>query len=108
MQDPMTAVNASQWIQVHKGLYKGDLGFVTHVETWGARVLVIPCLKTATLQTATLKRKQTAIRPEPRLFKPTSSSLCTNESQNFKTLELTPLVDSFLTMDCSCEPLTCI
>jgi hypothetical protein len=31
---------------------------------------VIPHLKTATLQTATLKRKQTAIRPEPRLFKP--------------------------------------
>jgi hypothetical protein len=40
------------------------------VETWGAGVLVIPCLKTATLQTATLKRKRTAIRPEPRLFKP--------------------------------------
>jgi hypothetical protein len=70
MQDPMTAVNASQWIQVYKGLYKGDLGFITHVETWGARVLVIPRLKTATLQTATLKRKQTAIRPEPRLFEP--------------------------------------
>jgi hypothetical protein len=70
MQDPMTAVNASQWIQVHKGPYKGDLGFVTHVESWGAQVLVIPHLKTATLQTATLKSKQTAIRPEPRLFKP--------------------------------------
>jgi hypothetical protein len=70
MQDPMTVMNASQWIQVHKGPYKGDLGFVTHVKTWGARVLVIPHLKTATLQTATLKRKQTTIRPEPRLFKP--------------------------------------
>jgi hypothetical protein len=70
MQAPMTAVNASQWIQVHKGPYKGDLGFVTHVETGGARVLVIPRLKTATLQTATLKRKQTAIRPKPRLFEP--------------------------------------
>jgi ribosomal protein L24 len=69
MQDPMTAVNASQWIQVHKGPYKGDLGFVTHVETWSTQVLVIPHLKTATLQTATLKRKRTTIRPE-RLFEP--------------------------------------
>jgi hypothetical protein len=31
---------------------------------------VISRLKTATLQTATLKRKRTTIRPEPRLFEP--------------------------------------
>ena len=29
MQDPMTVANAGQWIRVHKGAYKGDLGFVT-------------------------------------------------------------------------------
>ena len=32
MQDPMTVVKASQWIRVRKGVYKGDLGFVTNVE----------------------------------------------------------------------------
>ena len=73
MQDPMTVVNVDQWIQVHKGKYKGDLGFVTHVEAWGTRVLVVPHLKTPTPQAATpLKRKQTAIRPEPRLFNPST------------------------------------
>ena len=71
MQNPMTVVNASQWIQVRKGKYKGDLGFVTHVEAWGARVLVVPHLKTPTPQVTTpLKRKRTNIRPEPRLFNP--------------------------------------
>ena len=58
MQDSMSVVNAGQWIQVHKGEYKGDLGFVTQVEAWGARVLVVPHLKTPTPQAATpLKRK---------------------------------------------------
>ena len=71
MQDLMTVANAGQWVQVHKGLYKGDLGFVTHVEAWGTQVLVIPHLKIETSQAATsLKRNQTAIRPESRLFHP--------------------------------------
>jgi hypothetical protein len=75
MQDPMTVVKASQWIRVRNGVYKGDVGFVTHVEAWGARVLVVPRLKTPTPQAAaSLKRKRTAIRPEPRLFDPATFS----------------------------------
>jgi hypothetical protein len=75
MQDPRTVVKAGQWIQVRNGMYKGDLGFVTHVEAWGAQVLVVPRLKTPTLQAATsLKRKRTAIKPEPRLFDPAAFS----------------------------------
>ena len=75
MQDPMTVANAGQWIWIHSGVYKGDLGFVTHVETWGVRVLVVPCLKRPTPQAATsLKRKQTAIKPEPGLFNPATFS----------------------------------
>jgi hypothetical protein len=71
MQDPMTVVKANQWIRVRNGVYRGDLGFVTHLEAWGARVLVVPRLKTPTPQAAvSLKRKRTAIRPEPRLFDP--------------------------------------
>ena len=75
MQDPMTVVKPGLWIRVHNGVYKGDLGFVTHVKAWGAQVLVVPRLKTPAPQVATsLKRKQTAIRPEPRLFDPATFS----------------------------------
>ena len=69
MQDPTLAVKEGQWIRVRNGVYKGDLGFVTRVEAWGAQVLVVPRLKTPTPQADTsLKRKRTAIRPEPSLF----------------------------------------
>jgi len=69
MHDPKTVVKAGQWIRVRKGLYKGDIGFVTLVETWGARVLVVPRLKPPRPQAAaSLKRKRTAFKPEPRLF----------------------------------------
>ena len=75
MRDPMTAVKAGQWIRVCNGAYKGDLGFVKKVEAWGAKVLVVPHLKTLTPQASTsLKRKRTAIKPEPRLFDPNTFS----------------------------------
>lgn len=75
MHDPMTVVKAGQWVRVRSGVYKGDLGFVMDVEAWGARVLVVPRLKTPTPEAAaSLKRKRTAIRPEPRLFDPTTFS----------------------------------
>jgi hypothetical protein len=75
MQDPTLRVKAGQWIRVRNGLYRGDLGFITRVEAWGARVLVVPRLKIPTPQAdASLKRKRTAIRPEPRLFDPATFS----------------------------------
>ena len=75
MHDPISVVKAGQWIRVLKGVYKGDLGFVTRVEAWGAEVLVVPRLKTPTPQTDTsLKRKRTAIKPEQRLFDPDTFS----------------------------------
>ena len=71
MQDPNSVVKAGQWIRVRNGLYKGDLGLVMRVQAWGIEVLVIPRLKTPTPQAdASLKRKQTAIKPEQRLFDP--------------------------------------
>ena len=83
MQDPTTVVTANQWIRVRKGVYKGDLGFVTGVEGWGAQVLVVPRLKTSTPPaTTSLKRKRTAIKPEPRLFDPiTFSSMFRRQAQ---------------------------
>jgi hypothetical protein len=75
MQDPISVLKAGQWIRVCDGVYKGDLGFITRVEAWGAKVLVIPRLKTPTLQAGTsLKRKRTAIKPEPTLFDPATFS----------------------------------
>ena len=75
MQDPISVVKAGQWIVVRKGVYKGDLGFVTRVEAWGTEVLVIPRLKTPTPQGDTsLKRKRTAIKPEQGLFDPATFS----------------------------------
>ena len=69
MQDPILVVKEGQWIRVRNGVYKGDLGFVTRVEAWGAEVLVVPRLKKPTPQADTsLKRKRTAIKPEPKLF----------------------------------------
>jgi hypothetical protein len=75
MQDPTSVVEAGQWIRVLNGGYKGDLGFVTHVEAWGAQILVVPRLKTPTPEADTLlKRKRTALRPEPKLFDPDTFS----------------------------------
>ena len=81
MQDSMTVVKANQWIRIRNGTYKGEVGYVTHVEAWGARVLVVPRLMTPTPQGgSSLKRKRTAIKPEPRLFDPaTFSSLFQRE-----------------------------
>ena len=75
MQDPTSVVEAGQWIRVLNGAYKGDLGFVTRVEAWGAQILVVPRLKTPILEAdISLKRKRTAIKPEPRLFDPDTFS----------------------------------
>ena len=76
MHDPTVVVKEGQWIRVCYGAYKGNVGFVTGVETWGVQVLVVPCLKIPTSQQAAafLKRKWTAIKPEPRLFDPDTFS----------------------------------
>ena len=47
MHDPTMVVKAGQWIQVCNGAYKGNVGFVMEVETWGVWVLVVPCLKSS-------------------------------------------------------------
>ena len=75
MKNSELEVEADQWVRVLKGSYKGDYGFVTRVEAWGAQVLVVPRFKLSTPQGDTsLKRKRTAIRPEPRLFDPDTFS----------------------------------
>ena len=45
MATPSEIVKLKQWVRVCKGLYKGDIGFVINVESWGVEVLLIPCLE---------------------------------------------------------------
>lgn len=71
MQDPSTSVVVGQWIQVNKGIYKGDVGFVSRLETWGAYVLLVPRLQAPNTDSS-LKRKRTTVRPGPALFNPDS------------------------------------
>jgi transcription antitermination factor NusG len=67
MKDPATIVEVGQWVRIYSGLYKGDFGFVAHLETWGVEVLLVPRLKAPNMDSSR-KRKRTAIRPEPALF----------------------------------------
>ena len=80
MEDPISVVKAGQWIRVRNGVYKGDLGFVTRVEAWGAQVLVVPRLKTPSR-----KRKRTDPKPEPRLFDPATFSSMFQRQPNLQS-----------------------
>ena len=52
---------------VRKGPYKGDVGFVAGIESWGVEVLLVPCLAAPLFS---LKRKQSTVPPPPVLFDP--------------------------------------
>jgi hypothetical protein len=45
-------VKPKQWIQVCRGMYRGDIGFVISVETWGVEVLLIPRLQSDNVELA--------------------------------------------------------
>ena len=45
MRTPSEIVEPKQWVRVCKGMYKGDIGFVISMESWGAEVLLIPHLQ---------------------------------------------------------------
>ncbi|KAF8173085.1 hypothetical protein BJ912DRAFT_932084 [Pholiota molesta] len=61
---------AGQWVQIRKGLYKGDVGLVSQTHFWGVFLLVVPRLSYGTAQDGKGKgkRKATAVRNPPRLF----------------------------------------
>lgn len=56
------------WVQIKKGLYRGDLGLVDAVHGWGVTVLLIPRMSPDIVKDQKRKRKLTYIRPTPRLF----------------------------------------
>jgi hypothetical protein len=65
MQDPIPTLGVGQWMQVCKGMYKGDIGVVGCMENWGeVHLLLVPCSKTF------LKKKHS----QPALFDPVTTS----------------------------------
>lgn len=70
MNDIEADVDVGRWVRVRKGTYKGDVGYVVAVESWGVRLLLVPRLSPPNLSSSSLKRKRSAIAPEPTLFDP--------------------------------------
>src|SRR5271163_2138036 len=68
MHDPQTVFQAGNWVRVGKGKYKGDVGFISRLESF-VEVLLVPHLNPPTT-IDTSKRKQTAVRSKPELFDP--------------------------------------
>lgn len=78
MTDHSAKPSVDSWVRVHSGLYKGDIGFLMGVETWGGvSVLLIPRLPPPYDETkASGKRKQLSSRPILTLFNPTFLPTC--------------------------------
>jgi len=68
MNDIKTDVDVGRWVQVRKGTYKGDIGYVIASESWGVHLLLVPCLPLPNLTSSSLKRKWSAIALEPASF----------------------------------------
>jgi hypothetical protein len=83
-------VEEGQWTRVRKGKYRGDVGLVIAVASWGAEVLLVPRLNSLAMQSSTpnsassLKRKRTADVPQPALFDVPPSALFNPEEFNHK------------------------
>jgi Early transcription elongation factor of RNA pol II, NGN section len=60
-----------EWVLISRGLYKGDLAFVSSMQDWqGVSVLLVPRIAYSDDCQPSSKRKKSAIRPPPRLFDP--------------------------------------
>jgi len=68
MNDIETDVDVGRWVRVCKGTYKGDIGYVIASESWGVCLLLVPHLPPPNIASSSLKRKQSAVAPEPALF----------------------------------------
>lgn len=59
------------WVEVRKGIYKGDVGYVKSVESWGVQLLLVPRISSPEPSYTThSKRKRTCPRATPALFDP--------------------------------------
>ena len=62
----MGSKELGKWVQVQKGLYKGDVGYVLSVAASEVHLLLIPRL--APIDPSSSKRKRSRTRPTPQLF----------------------------------------
>jgi transcription antitermination factor NusG len=59
------------WVWVHKGTYKGDVGYVAAVENWGGiSLLLVPRLPGPRHPGSSLSKRKCSTPPEPNLFEP--------------------------------------
>jgi len=72
MVDSQTSIGVGKWAQVCRGLYKGDIGYVSAVKNWGGvSLLLVPHLQPPQpLGTSASKRKRGTAPPKPELFDP--------------------------------------
>jgi hypothetical protein len=64
MRRPTDSEGVERWVQVRKGAYKGDVGFVLSTESWGVHLLLIPRLPLP----SNPKRKRSCTRYAPALL----------------------------------------
>ncbi|KAF9468225.1 hypothetical protein BDZ94DRAFT_1294297 [Collybia nuda] len=61
--------SAGGWVTIRRGLYRGDVGYVSSVQNWGKlNVLLLPCLPPPRNGDSSKKRKRGTLRSEPGLF----------------------------------------
>ena len=68
MHDPQTVLQVSNWVQVCKGKYKGDVKFVAWMENF-VEILLVPRLNPPTT-IDNLKRNWTVVHSKPKLMAP--------------------------------------
>ena len=50
--------SVGDWVTICRGLYKGDVGYVQHIENWGQiTLLLVPCLSSPPVVGSSGKRK---------------------------------------------------
>lgn len=60
-----------EWVQVQKGIYRGDSGLIDRVYDWGAKIILLPRLSPDMDNDIKRKRKASFLRPAPCIFDPT-------------------------------------
>jgi hypothetical protein len=70
MHDSKGVPEVGKWVEVRRGIYKGDVGYIHSVEDWGVQLLLVPRLPPPALDIPHSKRKRTHSRATPALFDP--------------------------------------
>lgn len=82
MKNAKVDFGIGKWIRVSKGLYKGDVGLVVGLHSWGSTVLLVPRIPSPPT-TNLRKRKVTTVRPPPRLCGRDSSGVTHNPDGSY-------------------------